>query len=211
MPMPTLLPDIAWQSVFDSAWDYKTWRIDGQARVDKEFMETTPEDRQEKLKAFLADNREKMDELDSTFGLSATTKSHLEAIGRRVNVLAIAEDWCPDVVRHVPVLQKMADASRNVTVRYVMRKDQLDIFARYLTVGGEAVPKFVFLSENFVECGSWGPMPSACRELIARGRACGDIKKARESVSALYDSDPNRRVVVEELLRKIDIASCVEP
>ncbi len=54
-------------------------------------------------------------------------------------------------------------------------------------------------------------MPSACREMVARGRACGDIKTARESVSALYNSDPDRRIVVDELLHEIDIASCATP
>lgn len=211
MPMPTLLPDIEWRSIFEAAWDYEAWRSDGQARVDTDFIETSPEEKHEGLRRFLARNRENMDETDKTFELPASVTSHLGAVGRPVHVLCIAEDWCPDVVRHVPVLQKMADASPNVTVRYLMRSDQLDVFARYLTVGGEAVPKFIFLSEDFVECGSWGPMPAACREMIARGRAAGDLKTAREHVSALYNSDPDRRVVVEELLHEIDIASCAKP
>lgn len=211
MPMPPLLPDIEWRSIFEAAWDYRTWRTDGQPRVEKDFLGTFPEEKHEGLRHFLARNRESMDETDRTFELDPSVASHLGAVGRPVHVLCIAEDWCPDVVRHVPVLQKMADASPNVSVRYMMRSDHLDAFARYLTVGGEAVPKFIFLSEDFVECGSWGPMPAACREMIARGRAAGDIKTAREHVSALYDSDPDRRIVVEELLHEIDIASCVSP
>ena len=58
MPMPTLLPDIEWQSIFGAAWDYETWRKDGMARVDNEFLGTYPEDKHEKLRAFLADNEE---------------------------------------------------------------------------------------------------------------------------------------------------------
>ncbi len=211
MPVPTLLPDIEWKSIFEAAWDYEAWRSDGKAQVDTDFIGTFPEEKHEGLRAFLAGNRQKMDETDKTFKLSASVKSHLGAIGRPVHILCIAEDWCPDVVLHVPVLQKMADASPNVTVRYIMRSDHIDIFARYLTVGGEAVPKFIFLSKDFIECGSWGPMPAACREFIARGRACGDIKAARESVIALYNSDPDRRIVVQEILHEIDIASCTTP
>ena len=211
MPVPTLLPDIEWRSIFKAAWDYKTWRTDGKDRVDNDFLETYPEDKHEKLRAFLADNRQNMDETDANYKLSGEATARLAIVGRPVHILCIAEDWCPDVVRHVPVLQKMADASPNVTVRYVMRSDHLDVFARYLTVGGEAVPKFIFLSEDFTECGSWGPMPSACREFIARGRACGDIGKAREHVSDLYNSDPDRRIVVDEVLHEIDTASCATP
>lgn len=211
MPMPTLLPDIDWRAIFDAAWDYKAWRVEGKDRVDNDFLHTYPEDKHEKLRAFLADNRQKLDETDATFELPATVISALEVGGRTVHVLAIAEDWCPDVVRHVPVLQKMADASPNIAVRYLMRSDHLDVFARYLTTGGEAVPKFIFLSQDFTECGSWGPLPNACREFIARGRACGDGKAAREKVSAAYQADPDRKIVVDELLHEIDNASCATP
>ncbi|MFP6617074.1 MAG: thioredoxin family protein [Candidatus Hydrogenedentota bacterium] len=211
MPVPTLLPNIEWQSVFESAWDYSAWRSKGQARVDSDFLATFPEDKIEKVREFLADNRANMDETDASYQLDADTESCLAALGRTVNVLCIAEDWCPDVVRHVPILQKMADSSEKINVRYVMRSDQLEIFSRYLTAGGEAVPKFIFLSQEFVECGAWGPMPTACRRLIARGRACGDIAAARESVSALYKSDVDRHIVVEELMYEIDTASCAAP
>jgi hypothetical protein len=54
-------------------------------------------------------------------------------------------------------------------------------------------------------------MPVACRELIARGKACGDVAAARKKVSALYEVDSNRRQAVSELLQLIDIASSLEP
>ena len=154
MPMPTLLPNIEWQSVFEGAWDYSAWRSKGKARVDLDFLATFAQDRIEKVREFLADNRANMDETDASFELDADTKSCLASLGRTFNVLCIAEDWCHDVVRHVPILQKMADSSEKISVRYVMRSDHLEIFSRYLTAGGEAVPKFIFLSQEFVECGA---------------------------------------------------------
>jgi len=85
------------------------------------------------------------------------------------------------------------------------------VFARFLTNGGEAIPKFVFLSGEFVECGNWGPMPAACRELIARGKASGDGATARQKVAALYAADDRKREVVNELLDRIDVASSTAP
>jgi hypothetical protein len=120
--------------------------------------------------------------------------------------LAIAEDWCGDVVRHLPIVQKMADAGKNLQVTYLTREQFPDVFARFLTNGGEAIPKFVFFNDKFVECGQWGPMPQQCRELIARGKACGDVPNARRKVAALYDLDPECRVVVAEIMTLIDIA-----
>jgi hypothetical protein len=85
------------------------------------------------------------------------------------------------------------------------------LFARFLTNGGEAIPKFIFLSDRFVECGNWGPMPENCKELIARGKACGDVATARKKVSAFYEQGSACREVVSELLRLVDIASSREP
>ena len=54
-------------------------------------------------------------------------------------------------------------------------------------------------------------MRETCKELIARGKACGDVAAARRKVSALYEADSNRRMVVSELLKLLDIASSREP
>lgn len=92
-------------------------------------------------------------------------------------------------------------------MRYLTRLDRPDLFSRFLTLGGESIPVFIFLSAEFTECGRWGPMPEVCRELIARGKACGDLKTARQRIVALYDADPPRREVIRELLELVDIAS----
>ena len=135
----------------------------------------------------------------------------LKALGRPVYVVAIAEDWCGDVVRHVPLMQKMADTSPNLSVRYISREQHLDVFVRYLTNGGESIPKFVFLSDQFVECGNWGPMQESGRRLIARGKACGDVGAARKLTGAIYDAGLDRREAIAELSGLIDIASSEAP
>ncbi|MEZ4389143.1 MAG: thioredoxin family protein [Candidatus Krumholzibacteriia bacterium] len=135
----------------------------------------------------------------------------VQNLSRLVRVVAFAEDWCGDVVRHVPVLQALADASGMIHVRYVTREQHPDVFARFLTNGGEAVPKFIFLSEQYGECGSWGPRPARCRELVARGKACGDVPAARKKVAALYAADPDKQDVVRELIALAETAAAVAP
>ena len=54
-------------------------------------------------------------------------------------------------------------------------------------------------------------MLRACRELIRRGKACGDVGAASKKVAALYEADGNRREVIRELTRLIDIAASCEP
>jgi Thioredoxin len=189
MPRPPVLPTIDWAALYASATEYDAWLKTGEKPESSERME--------------ADRK--------AFALTPPVEAFLGALPRPVHVIAIAESWCGDVVRHVPVLQKMADASPNLKVRYIAREDRPDVFARFLTNGGEAIPKFVFLSDQYVECGNWGPMPDACRELIARGKACGDVGAARKKVSALYEADGERNVVVSELLHLADISSASAP
>ncbi|MBI2432923.1 MAG: thioredoxin family protein [Candidatus Hydrogenedentes bacterium] len=189
MPKPPILPVTDWKAVFESGKSYSDW-IAG------------------------AENPEKKRAIEDGLAaqpLDPQIEGFLWKLPRVVYVVAIAEDWCGDVVRHVPVLQRLAQACDKVGVRFITREQHKDIFIRFLTNGGEAIPKFIFLSGSFVECGNWGPMPADCRKLIARGKACGDLKKAREKVAALYQADPEKRAVVTELLELIDLAAATVP
>ena len=185
MPRPPTLPAIDWKAVFASGLTYPAWLAAGEA----------PE------------NQARMEALRQAQVLDEPTRAALAALPHPVQVVVIAEDWCGDVVRHVPVLQRMSEAAGNLRPIYLTRQQHPEVFVRFLTNGGEAIPKFIFLSEAWVECGHWGPMPEACRELIARGKACGDVASARKLVSAQYEADPDRREVIREVLKAIDIAS----
>jgi hypothetical protein len=188
MPRPPLLPVVDWKSVFESGKTYQDWLESAENPL----------------------HRIRMEETRKGLKLESHVEALLKALPRPVLVVAIAEDWCGDVVRHVPALERLAEASPRLALRFITREQHPDVFIRFLTNGGEAIPKFVFLSDKFVECGNWGPMPEFTRELIARGKALGDVGKAREKTSALYKADHNQRIVIAELLRLIDIASTTE-
>jgi len=185
MPMPPILPQIDWKAVYESGLDYETWL----AKEDK------------------AERRDKIVELLSLQTVPPMAQGALKALPRPVHVVAIAEAWCGDVIRHVPVLQRMAGLAPNLRVRYISREQHKDVFIRFLTNGGEAIPKFIFLNDAFVECGNWGPMQEDCRRLIARGKACGDVAAARQKVSAIYAMDAEKFQVIDELMALVEIAA----
>lgn len=189
MPMPPILPTLDWKHIIESGQEFSAWI---------EAAENP-------------DHREKMLAAVERQRLEPTVVGALAKLPRPVTVVAIAEDWCGDVVRHVPVLERMRREATNLQVRYIRREQHPDAFARFLTNGGEAIPKFVFLSDALVETGTWGPMPEQCREVIARGKACGDGKTAREIVSAMYGADEGRQIVANELLHRITIACAERP
>jgi hypothetical protein len=182
------LPVLDWHAILDSGKPFDVW-----------------------LDAADPDQRDAMAQALAAQALEPHLEAALAALPRSVYVVAIAEPWCGDVRRHVPVLQRLAQAAPNLHVRYITRAQHPDVFIRFLTNGGEAIPKFVFLSDQYVECGNWGPMPAADRTLIARGKACGDVSAARKKVGMSYRQDAERILVVQELMALIEIAVCTTP
>ncbi len=189
MPRPPLLPLLDWKTIFESGQEYAFWIAGAEFPAKRQTMEA----------------------FHDALELEPQTLGFLSALPRIVNVVAIAEDWCGDVVRHVPVLQRLAEVAPKLRVRFITRQQHPDVFARFLTNGGEAIPQFIFLNDAWVECGNWGPMPASGKELIARGKACDDIAAARKKVAALYEVDTHRRMAVQELVKLLDIASSREP
>jgi hypothetical protein len=184
MPKPPMLDTVDWNAVHKSGLDFETWLGIGESEK----------------------NVETMRKIHSTQELSDGARARIKAISKPVNIVAISEDWCGDVVRHAPVLQRIADESDLINVRYVRRDSHDGMFIRFLTNGGEAIPKFIFLSDAFVECGNWGPMTQAFRDLISKGKACGDVGSARKIIHDAYFADTSRADVVDELLDFIEIA-----
>ena len=170
MPMPPILPILDWKAIFESGKTFEEW-----------------------LKAAKSDqNRQALQQ-------ALASQALLGALPRPVYVVAIAEDWCGDVRRHVPVLQRLAHAAPNLEVRFFTREMHKDVFVRFLTNGGEAIPKFVFCSEDFVEVGNWGPMPSTPRKWIAQEKACNDVGSARQKVGEFYQTDKHQESTRELL------------
>lgn len=185
MPRPPMIPTLDWQAIFNSGKNYPTW-LEGAENPEH--------------KAKMIENYHQTVVLESE-------RAFLSKLEKPVHIVIIAEDWCGDVVRNVPALEKLVEGSANVQTRYITRAQHPDVFVRFLTNGGEAIPKMIFLSNHWVETGSWGPMPALTREHIARGKAAGDVGTARKITGLLYKADGGMRDVVREVLHLIDIAS----
>lgn len=189
MPKPPILDILNFKETWKPAKTYRQWLKEADI---KEAVKTMEDHRKAQV-------------------LPPETEALLDALPRNVHVLVIAEDWCGDVHRHVPVLEKLTQCSKRIKTRYIFREEYPQVFTRFLTNGGEAIPKFIFLSDQFVECGNWGPMPTECRRIIARGKAAGDVGAARQRVGALYAADPHCEIVVNELVELIQTAVCTMP
>lgn len=75
-------------------------------------------------------------------------------------VLALAEDWCPDVFRGLPVMARIAEAA-GLELRIFPRDENLDIMNEFLK-GGEhqSIPTFVFYTEDHRYMAHWIERPA---------------------------------------------------
>ncbi len=80
-----------------------------------------------------------------------------------LNVLAIGEDWCGDVVAGFPVLAKLADQTGGkLNVRVFLRDQNEDLINQYLNQGKyKSIPVIVFFDQNMRELGHFIERPAA--------------------------------------------------
>ena len=155
-------------------------------------------------------HREKILAFEKTTTVSNEVIDELGCLERVVNIIAIAETWCGDVMRHVPLINKLSELSNGkVNVRFISRDAAPDFFIRFLTNGGEALPKLVFCNGEFTEVGNWGPMSETPKRFIAEGKAVGDVGTARKKVSAFYEKN-NGEEATKEIVSLIKRASLTE-
>jgi hypothetical protein len=82
-----------------------------------------------------------------------------------IHVLALAEDWCGDVIANLPVLGTLARESGTLDLRIFLRDQNKDLMQRYLNQGKfESIPVFVFFDDAFNELGVFTERPATVTE-----------------------------------------------
>lgn len=118
-------------------------------------------------KAQMTRNRERLEANESAVELAAADLAYFQSLPQTLNVVALAEDWCGDVINNLPVLGQLAAASGKVKVSIFLRDQNLDIMDQYLKEGQfRSIPVFVFLDENFRELGHWIERPARIHEML---------------------------------------------
>lgn len=112
----------------------------------------------------LGDTRPRFEEQQAAFQLApADAQSFQRAVQRTgpLKVLAIAEDWCPDVHRGLPVMASIASAA-GMDLRVFPRDKNLDIMDLYLREGKfKSIPVFAFFNQQFDPLCHWIERPAA--------------------------------------------------
>jgi gas vesicle protein len=114
-------------------------------------------------------NREQLEQNEQDLQLKAEDVQAFQSLPLPLNVLALAEDWCGDVIANLPVLGKLAEASSGkLNVRILLRDQEpgSQVMDEHLNKGQfKSIPTLVFLDEQFNEVGVWAERPESVSQL----------------------------------------------
>jgi hypothetical protein len=103
--------------------------------------------------------------------LDPDAASFFRSLPRPLNVVALAEDWCGDVIANLPVLGVLARETGKLNVKVFYRDQNLDLMERWLNQGKyQSIPVFAFFDDDMRELGHWIERPESVTELRAKKR-----------------------------------------
>jgi hypothetical protein len=97
-----------------------------------------------------------------------------------LQVLAIAEDWCPDVVQSVSVMARLCDEVPGMELSIVRKKDAPELMGEYAVSGKERIPVVAFFDMTFRELARWSGRCKAADQWIF-----GEVLKGTRDITTL--------------------------
>lgn len=136
-------------------------------------------------------NSTRMKRLDKTIKISDETTIEIQKIKEPTMWLVLTEGWCGDAAQNLPVINKMAALNTNITLKLILRDENLDLMDLFLTNGGRAIPKLVALDKDKNVIDTWGPRPAVATKLVADYKAKHGALDAqlKEDLQVWYNKD----------------------
>ena len=163
----------------------------------------------------IGDNRARFAPHIEAFQLGSSDATFFQGLVSKaggMKVVAIGEDWCPDVHRGLPVVHKIAEAS-GMELRFFPRDKNLDLINLFLKEGKyQSIPVFAFFDKDLRHLCHFIERPAAAtrfqdeiRQQLASQKASDEeMRKAmRERTAPLAESWRQETVKeLRELLQK---------
>ena len=120
-------------------------------------------------KAQMTRNKEQVEQNEKDLQLKPDDVQAIRSLHSPLNVLALAEDWCGDVVANLPILGKLAQESNGkLNVRVLLRDQEpgAKVMDAHLNRGQfKSIPTVIFLDGDFNEVGIWIERPESVTKL----------------------------------------------
>jgi hypothetical protein len=193
--METTKENLITPEIIDNAMSYEEYR----SMIDDLLQEgkTTGTNHSDEMIDYTKMNVQRMKRLDKQVSLSNELQQALEQVEKQWIWLVLTEAWCGDAAQNVPVIAKMAAQNDNISLKFILRDEHLDIMDQYLTNGGRSIPKVICLdAETLHSLGSWGPRPAPAQEKAMAWKDDPEIDKKEwaEKLHKWYADDKTSEI-----------------
>jgi hypothetical protein len=97
--------------------------------------------------------RDAVPRIDSVLARATSVHGHFR-------VLIVAETWCSDALRAVPLLARLAERDSAIELRLLRKLDAPELLQSHLLAGRAATPLILIYDERFTELGVWIERPA---------------------------------------------------
>ena len=153
------------QKGISKAMSYQDYRI----LIDNlsEEGKSTGSEQNEALTNYTVLNQRRMKRLDKTLKISDEAVKKINAFDKKVTWLVLTESWCGDAAQTMPMMNKVAELSDNISFKVILRDENLEVMNRFLTNNTMSIPKLVMVEDATGEIlGEWGSRPKTATQMV---------------------------------------------
>ena len=149
-------------------------------------------------------NLKRMERLNSKIKLTDNQNIRINELNDKFNLLIITEGWCGDAAQIIPVIQKMDEASENISTKMIFRDQNPELMDAFLTNGARSIPIIIGLDESLDnQIFSWGPRPQQGMDLLKNFKEEKFTKEEFQlNLQKFYNKDKGNSII-EEILEKL--------
>lgn len=133
-------------------------------------------------------NEQRMSRIEKTFRLDPETAALLHDIRLPIEGWVLTESWCGDAAQILPVLEQLAVHQPLIQLRYLLRDQHPALMDAFLTDGGKAIPKVIWVDPATQRIiGQWGPRPAIPQSMMQQFKAEMQAAPDQEAREAVYE------------------------
>ena len=144
---------------------------------------STSKDDSEALVGYSKLNHSRMKRLDKTIKLSTEVIEQIESISKPIEWIVLTEGWCGDAAQNLPIINKIAELNKHISLKIVLRDEHPELMEAFLTNGGKSIPKLIHSENNYAKIESWGPRPTIATKMV------NDFKVSNGSITPEFKKD----------------------
>jgi len=167
------------------------------AKLALEGRSTGPVQNQE-LSGYTRLNDQRMRRLDKTLKVDVDSELKIKKFDNRITWLVLTESWCGDAAQTIPVMNKVADLNENISIRLLLRDENLELMEQFLSNNTMAIPKLISIDDITGKViGEWGSRPSIATKMVKdykinNGKLTAEFK---QDLQLWYNKDKGQNTV----------------